>query len=230
MNSPSEESEPMPSFETRASANGARHAIPRPHRSGRVVVPPQPGEGPTPSFRDLVFSDFARYRANLRPTWPRVLARCLFLPGLVACILLRAQQKLFEARQVRLAYLLRTVGVLLFSADFVPGMRIGRGLYLPHPMGVTMGGGLRVGDNVTILQGVTAGTRHPDGSIAQEFATICDGAIICTNAVLVGGVRVGKDAQVGANSVVLSDVADGAVVLGVPARQVGTRTSETPAA
>lgn len=179
------------------------------------------------SFRELVFSDFLRYRANLKPTWPRVLARCLFLPGLVACILLRAQQKLFAKKLVRLAYLLRTVGVVLFSADFVPGMEIGPGLYLPHPMGVTMGGGLRIGDNVTILQGVTAGTRTPDGSAPAEFATICDNAIVCTNAVIVGGVRIGENAQVGANSVVLSDVADNAVVLGVPARQVGMRSANT---
>lgn len=178
------------------------------------------------SFRELVFSDFQRYRANLDPTWPRVIARCLFLPGMSACILLRVQQKLFANKQVRLAYLVRTLGVLLFSADFVPGMQIGRGLYLPHPMGVTMGGGLRIGDNVTILQGVTAGTRTPDGSAPAEFATICDGAIVSANAVLVGGVRIGENAQVGANSVVLSDVADNAVVLGVPARQVGVRETD----
>ncbi|MDT4939643.1 MAG: serine O-acetyltransferase [Pseudonocardiales bacterium] len=213
----------MPANFSLNAADAARHSVRGDHHSARVRAVPPAGEESTPSFRELVFSDFARYRANTAPSWPRVLARCLFLPGLVACILLRAQQKLFDARQVRLAYLLRTIGVVLFSADFVPGMRIGRGLYLPHPMGVTMGGGLRVGENVTILQGVTFGTRHPDGSVAQEFATIGDGAIICTNAVLVGGVRVGDNAQVGANSVVLSDVADNAVVLGVPARQVGTR-------
>ena len=196
----------------------ARHAVPHAHRTTRVRGSVEM-DAPMPSFRELVFSDFLRYRANLTPTWPRVLMRCLFLPGMVACILLR---------QVRLAYLLRTIGVILFSADFVPGMQIGRGLYMPHPMGVTMGGGLRIGDNVTILQGVTAGTRTPDGSAPAEFATICDGAVVCTNAVLVGGVRIGENAQVGANSVVLSDVADGVVVLGVPARQVGTRDANTP--
>ena len=204
----------------------ARHAVPHAHRTTRVRGSVEM-DAPMPSFRELVFSDFLRYRANLTPTWPRVLMRCLFLPGMVACILLRAQQKLFAKRQVRLAYLLRTIGVILFSADFVPGMQIGRGLYMPHPMGVTMGGGLRIGDNVTILQGVTAGTRTPDGSAPAEFATICDGAVVCTNAVLVGGVRIGENAQVGANSVVLSDVADGAVVLGVPARQVGMRDANT---
>ncbi|HEY4376930.1 MAG TPA: serine acetyltransferase, partial [Acidimicrobiales bacterium] len=57
----------------------------------------------------------------------------------------------------------------------------------------------------------------------QEFATICDDAVLGAHAVLVGGVRIGRNAMVGANSVVLSDVADDAVVLGNPARQVGTR-------
>lgn len=222
----SREPEPMVPKPPLSAAARARHAVSRPHSTGRVR--PAGTDSSTMTFRELVFSDFLRYRANLQPTWPRVLARCLFLPGLVACILLRAQQKLFAKKQVRLAYLLRTIGVILFSADFVPGMQIGSGLYMPHPMGVTMGGGLRIGDNVTILQGVTAGTRTPDGSAPAEFATIGDGAVICTNAVLVGGVHIGDNAQVGANSVVLSDVDANAVVLGVPARQVGVREADAP--
>lgn len=175
------------------------------------------------TFTELVLSDLKWYRPEVEPSWRQVLLRAPFHLGLAATILLRAQQRLFARGHVRLAYVLRSVGVLLFSADFVPGMTIGKSLYLPHPMGVTIGGDLRIGDNVTILQGVTAGARHADGSVRAEFATIGDHAIIATHAVLVGGVHVGKYAQVGANSVVLSDVDDHAVVFGVPARKIGTR-------
>lgn len=182
-----------------------------------------------PGFTELVFSDFGWYRPAVTPTWPKVLVRCPFLPGLAAMILVRAQQSLFFSGRVRLAHLLRTVGVLVFSADFVPGMKIGRRLYLPHPMGVVIGGaGLVIGDDVIILQGVTAGGRNPTGNEGMEFATVSDGAVLCANAVLVGGVTVGRHAQVGANSVVVKDVPDFAVVLGVPARMVGTREATTP--
>jgi serine O-acetyltransferase len=179
---------------------------------------------PAPRFRALVFSDFQRYREIASPTWPQVLARAVFHPGLLACILLRAQQTLHAKKQVRLAYLLRTIGVMLFSADFVPGVQVGTGLYLPHPMGVVMGAGVRIGDNVTILQGVTAGTRTADLSQPQEFATIADGATLYANVVLIGGVTVGQGAVVGANSVVTRDIPPNSVAVGAPARVVSGST------
>lgn len=178
------------------------------------------------SFSELVFSDLQRYRPDEKPNWLRVLARCLVLPGLIASIILRAQQCLYRSGHRRLADIMRTLGVLLVNADFVPGMDVGTGLLIPHPVGITIGNRLRIGNNVSIAGGVTMGARNPDGRIKQEFATVEDGAIVLANAVIVGGVRIGKHAQVGANSVVLSDVADYAVVFGVPARKVGTREAQ----
>jgi serine O-acetyltransferase len=172
-----------------------------------------------------VFSDLARYRADAKPSWLRVFARCLTVPGMIASLIIRAQQCLFRAGKVRPASMLRTIGLVLVGADFGPGMQIGTGLMIAHPVGVNIGYGLKIGDNVTFAAGVTAAARHYDASEeqAQEFATIGDGATIGAHAVLVGGVRIGTNAVVGANSVVLSDVPDDAVVFGSPARRVGTR-------
>jgi serine O-acetyltransferase len=183
----------------------------------------------TPTFRELLLSDYARYRDTARPNWVAVLVRCLTIPGLLACLIVRAQQCLFRSGHARSANYLRMVGNLLLSADFGPGMQIGTGLYLPHPSGVTVGFGAVIGDNVTLAGGATVAARYydPRPGVEQEFATICDNAVIGAHAVLVGGVRIGTGAMVGANTVVLSDVADGAVVMGNPARQVGTR--EVPA-
>jgi serine O-acetyltransferase len=233
---------PIRSVFSRAARTGAQLITSRRHLagSGRVVARGANGamategaivvlrrrvepDNPKPNFTELVFSDLMRYRPWVEPTWLQVLLRCPFLPGLPAVMLLRAQQCLHARGWVRLSHLLRTVGVIVFSADFVPGMQVGKSLYLPHPMGVTIGGRLVVGDNVIILQGVTAGGRVPDGTQGHETVTIGDGAILCANAVLVGGVTIGKHAQVGANSVVARDVPDYAVVFGVPARVVGTR-------
>nr|WP_284148449.1 DapH/DapD/GlmU-related protein [Aeromicrobium sp. CFBP 8757] len=96
---------------------------------------------------------------------------------------------------------------------------------LAHPVGVTIGFGLVIGDDVTFAGGVTCAARHYDARPGreQEFATIGDGVLIGANAVLVGGVTIGRNAVVGANSVVLSDVPEDAVVMGSPARRVGTR-------
>lgn len=179
------------------------------------------------SFRELVFSDLARYRPDERPTWPRYLMRCASNPGLVASLVLRAQQKAFQGGHLKVAFLLRSVGMFLVSADFVPGMDVGPGLLMPHPNGVVIGNGLRVGANVTFGGGITAGVKQPDVE-GGGFPEICDGAIILANAVLAGPVRIGMHAQVGANTVVLSDVADHAVVFGVPARKIAVRKGIIP--
>lgn len=178
-------------------------------------------------FTDLVFSDLVRYRPHEKPTWRGVLMRCLSNPGMIASIILRGQQLAFRSGHVRAAFLLRTIGMVLVSADFVPGMDVGPGLLMPHPSGVVIGNGLVVGANVTFGGGITAGVKQPDQE-GGGFPTVCDGAIVLANAVLVGGIRIGQHAQVGANTVVLSDVDDHAVVFGVPARKVATREGIIP--
>jgi serine O-acetyltransferase len=152
------------------------------------------------------------------------------LPGMIASIILRAQQCLHDAGHIKAAGMLRSVAVVLVSADFSPGMKIGPGLNLVHPVGLNIGHDLTIGEGVTFAAGVTCAAKVPDATLNQEFATICDGAIIGAYAVLLGPVRIGRHALVGANSVVTSDVPDYAVVLGVPARQIGTREASADVA
>ncbi len=196
-------------------------------------VPLAPIEGLTTSeglgFRDLVFSDLVRYRPDVRPSWRALLVKAVSNPGLIASVILRAQQMAVRSGRTRLAFLLRTVGLFVVSADFVPGMDVGPGLLMPHPNGIVIGNGLRVGANVTFGGGVTAGVKQPDTPPdADGFPTVCDGAIVLANAVLVGPVTVGRSAQVGANSVLLSDAPECAVMFGVPARKVAVREPIIP--
>jgi serine O-acetyltransferase len=180
-------------------------------------------------FRDLVFSDLARYRPGERPSWRGVAMRCLSNPGMIASVILRAQQMAMRQGRVRTAFLLRTIGMILVGADFVPGMDVGPGLLMPHPTGVVIGNGLKVGANVTFGGGVTAGVKQPDAPADEDgYPVICDGAIVLANAVLVGPVRVGIHAQVGANSVLLADAPDYAVMFGVPARKIAERSAAIP--
>lgn len=180
------------------------------------------------SFSELVFSDVSRIRPGTS-SWLRVLVRIPFEPSVPASILLRAQQCLYRAGRRRLAGALRTLGNRWVGADFGAGMVVGPGLLLAHPVGVTMGFGARVGSGVTFAGGVVLAARYYDVAEAarhggeQSFPVVGDGATLGAHAVLVGGVHVGRNATVGANSVVLSDVPDDTVVLGVPARRVGKR-------
>lgn len=176
------------------------------------------------SVRELVFADYRRYRGG-EPSWFRVLTRCVTLQGLAATLVLRLQTAAYYRGHVLLANVLRSVASILWSCDLIPGMRIGPGLYMPHPMGVVMGGGFRAGAQVTLLQGFTAGARAPGGG-DHGYATVCDGAIVSAHAVLLDGVTVGPGALVGANTVVVADVPERAIVFGVPARRVGTREDD----
>jgi serine O-acetyltransferase len=178
-------------------------------------------------FRDLVFSDLHRYRPG-EASWVKVAIRCTTLPGMIASVIVRAQQCLWDSGRTRSAMTLRTVGLILVGIDSVPGASIGPGLLLAHPNGVTIGNSLTIGTNVTFAGGVTCAARHPDPLAEdQGFATIGDEVVLGAHAVLVGPVTIGRNAMVGSNSVVLSDVPDDAVVIGNPARKVGTREGQS---
>jgi serine O-acetyltransferase len=175
-------------------------------------------------FQDLVFSDLQRYRPG-EASWIKVAIRCLTLPGMIGSVLLRAQQALWDNGWKAPAMILRSVGSVLLGCDFGPGAKIGRGLLLAHPNGVTLGHeGLTIGDYVSFGGAVVCAARYPDERVTEQgYATICDGALIGAHAVLVGPVTIGRNAFVGSNSVVLSDVPEDAIVIGNPARRVGTR-------
>ncbi len=180
------------------------------------------------SFRELVFSDLARYRGEGARGWLRVLAVCLTDPGMFASVIIRAQQALTRKGRHLPARLLRTVGAVVLGGDFNPGPRIGPGFMIPHPQGVCLGFDLTIGANVTFAGGVTCAARYPDARMAgftehQKFATIDDGVTIGAHAVLIGDVHIGHDALIGANSVVTANVVPYAVMFGNPARKVGMR-------
>jgi len=104
---------------------------------------------------------------------------------------------------------------MIFGCDFGVGVKVGGGLYLPHPSGIVVHAHSRIGRNVTLLQGVTLGTADPS---LPDCPIVEDGARVNAGAKLLGGITVGSAAVVGANAVVLRDVPPGRVAVGVPAR------------
>ncbi len=103
------------------------------------------------------------------------------------------------------------------GADIPLTSHIGGGLKLLHPNGIVIHPDARIGPNCIIFQQVTVGTREHGPQVPEIGGDVSIGA----GAKILGGVRIGAHARIGANAVVLCDVPDGAVAVGIPARIIG---------
>lgn len=96
-----------------------------------------------------------------------------------------------------------------------PGAQVGRRVFIDHGMGVVIGETAVIGDDVLLFHGVTLGgtTMSP----GKRHPTVGDRVVIGAGAKVLGPVRVGNDARIGANAVVVKDVPEGATAVGIPA-------------
>ena len=105
-----------------------------------------------------------------------------------------------------------------------PAAKIGRNFFMDHGLGIVIGETTEIGENVTIYQGVTLGGILPSiESDAQRnqkrHPTIGNNVIIGSGAQILGAIKIGDNARIGANSVVSRDVLPNVTVAGVPARE-----------
>ena len=130
----------------------------------------------------------------------------------------------------RVAFALRAAGVplapraiayaarSLTGIEIHPAAQIGDGLFIDHGMGVVIGETAEVGENVTMYQGVTlGGTGFATG---KRHPTVEDNVTIGSGAKLLGPIRIGHGAKIGANAVVIHDVPPNSTVVGNPGHPV----------
>jgi serine O-acetyltransferase len=110
-------------------------------------------------------------------------------------------------------------GRFLTGIEIHPAVKIGRRLFIDHGMGVVIGETAEIGNDVTLYQQVTLGGTSLERG--KRHPTLEDGVIVGAGAKILGGFTVGRNARVGANAVVVSEVKAGASVGGVPARVLG---------
>lgn len=185
------------------------------------------------SFHRLVRSDLDRYRTTFKLRGQKgsffriALESFLFKPGFQAVFLHRVAHRFHRWGLTWLAWAIARLGQFLTSAEIEFNAEIGPGLLIAHPAGIVIGRGTALGSNATIFQNVTFGAAgwHPDQ--IKTFPTVGDNVFFFAGAVIVGGVTLGSEIIVGANSVVIEDVPDGATVVGNPARMLPNRGKET---
>lgn len=157
------------------------------------------------------------------PAARSVIEIVLNYPGLHAIWSHRISSGLWRRGWHLSARLVSQVCRFLTGIEIHPGARIGRGLFIDHGMGIVIGETVEVGANVTLYHGVTLGgvswqkgKRHP---------TLGDHVVVGAGAKVLGPVTIGSYTRIGANSVVVRDIPENSVVVGVPGR-VRERTSQ----
>ena len=140
----------------------------------------------------------------------------LCYPGVHALALHRLGNRFWRAGWLSTARFVSHVSRFLTGIEIHPAARLGRGLFIDHGMGIVIGETAEVGNNVSLLQGVTLGgtstrreKRHP---------TLQDNVTVGSGAKIIGAITIGENSRVGAGSVVVRDVPPNAVVVGVPGR------------
>jgi serine O-acetyltransferase len=151
----------------------------------------------------------------------------LCYPGFQALLYYRLAHWLWQSRWHLAGRFVSHLGRVFTGIEIHPGARIGRRLFIDHGMGVVIGETAEVGDDCTLYHGVTLGgtrpTREQGGQ--KRHPTIGNNVIVGSGAQVLGPFRVGDGARIGSASVVLTEVPEGATMVGNPARQVGRRSA-----
>ena len=149
---------------------------------------------------------------------PRSRAEILLYPGVWSLAFHRVAHRLYRARLFFAARAVNHFSRFLTGNDIHPGARIGRFFFIDHGFTV-IGETAEIGDNVTLYQNVTLGGTDPANGIAgKRHPTLGDGVIVGSGAQVLGPIQVGERARIGANAVVTKNVAEGATMVGIPAR------------
>ena len=104
------------------------------------------------------------------------------------------------------------------GVEIHPGAKIGKRLVIDHGTGIVIGETAEIGNDCLLYQGVTLGGTGKD--VGKRHPTLGDNVMVGSGAKVLGPFRVGNNARIAANSVVLREVPDGATVVGVPGRIV----------
>lgn len=172
-------------------------------------------------LRQVLMDDLFRYAG--RSDFPSLLKFYFASPGfnftcwLRVCGYLSAKRGMWRCvyQLCRIIHFRKSIN---YGISISPLTSIGRGLYIGHFGGIVVNERAVIGENCNLSQGVTIGKSNR-GSRAG-YPTIEDKVYLAPGCVVVGGIRIGDGAAVGANAVVIYDVEAGSVVAGSPARKV----------
>ena len=176
-------------------------------------------------------SEFLQSIIDRDPAAKSKLSLILTYPGVKAVFFHRLAHFFSVAKFDLIARIISQFSRFLTGIEIHPGAKIGKNLFIDHGMGVVIGETSEIGDNVTIYHMVTLGGISPSINSNNQrnikrHPTLMDNVVIGSGAQILGPVVVGKNSKIGANAVVTKNVEENAVMIGIPAKNVGTATEE----
>ncbi|MCD6231779.1 serine O-acetyltransferase, partial [Candidatus Aerophobetes bacterium] len=139
-------------------------------------------------------------------------------PGLHALWFHRVAHWFWTHKFFFLARFISHISRFLTGIEIHPGAKIGRRFFIDHGMGVVIGETTEIGDDVLMYQGVVLGGTSLEKK--KRHPTIGNNVVIGTGAKILGPIRIGDGAKVGAGSVVVKSVPQGSTVVGIPGKVV----------
>ena len=176
-------------------------------------------------------SNFLQSIIDRDPAAKSKLSLVLTYPGVKALFFHRIANFFSVAKFDLIARIISQFSRFLTGIEIHPRAKIGKNLFIDHGMGVVIGETSEIGNNVTIYHMVTLGGIAPsinsnDQRNIKRHPTIEDEVVIGSGAQVLGPVRVERCAKIGANAVITKDVPEKAVMVGIPAKNVGLADSE----
>ena len=176
-------------------------------------------------------SDFLQSIIDRDPAAKSKLSLILTYPGVKAVFFHQIANFFYLAKFDLVARFFSQLSRFLTGIEIHPGAKIGKNLFIDHGMGVVIGETSEIGDNVTIYHMATLGGIAPsinsnEQRMVKRHPTLNDCVVVGSGAQILGPVIIGANAKVGANAVVTKDVPENAVMVGIPAKNVGTATKE----
>ena len=145
----------------------------------------------------------------------------LLYPGVKAILLHRVAHALYQAKVPFFPRAISELSRFLTGIDIHPGSRIGSNLIIDHGMGVVIGETAEIGDNCLIYHGVTLG--GVDLNPVKRHPTLGNHVVVGAGAKILGNIKIGDYARIGANSVVIKEVPEHCTATGIPARIVNSK-------
>jgi len=150
----------------------------------------------------------------------------LTYPGVKAVFFHKIANFFSVAKFDLIARIISQLSRFLTGIEIHPKAKIGKNLFIDHGMGVVIGETSDIGDNVTIyhmatLGGISPSINSDDQRNTKRHPTLMNNVVVGSGAQILGPVIVGRNAKIGANAVVTKNVPENAIMVGIPAKNVG---------